>query len=53
MCMLSVFKSVIELMVRIWSIRFTVGTHTVSIGACLLFTSLASLIIWFLRRMAD
>lgn len=51
--MLSVFKAVIDLMVRIWSIRFTFGTHTVSIGACLLFAGLASLIIWFLRKMAD
>jgi hypothetical protein len=44
---------VIEELVYIWSIGFYVGKYYVTIGAVVCFAAFATVIIWFIRSLAD
>lgn len=48
-----VLESALKLFVTFFSIRFKVFGYTVSVASCIVFTALASTVIWFIRRLDD
>ena len=48
-----VLQKVIDFMVYMWSKEFTFAGYTATVGAVILFSALAGLVIWILKGLVD
>jgi hypothetical protein len=53
MDVMDLYKMVVNELIYIWSIRFSIGGYTVTIGAVVVFNLFASVIIGFIRGLAN
>lgn len=53
MDVMELFHQVCRLFIRYWSIRLTVGSHSVTVGAVVIFCAIVGLVMSFIRGLAD
>lgn len=53
MDVMELFRQVAQLFIKFWSIRMTIGGHTVTVGAVVIFVLAVGLIVSFMRGVSD
>lgn len=53
MNILDVIQSVAKLFIYFWSIQMPIGQYKISVGACVVFAGIATIVIKFIRGLSE